>query len=159
MKFTCNGLLCNETFISKIIEVSRGFEQNISMPFVDSHCTPLVTPLTKFMFFIPPPPPPRPFFMHPASGPYHSLSSCTAQISYQVTGLSLPCLPVIHIVLNRTYKNPSTLQTPHINCSSSLPLASPRNTSGLTQTPKLPFNPNCLHPILIVLIPVPPPPH
>ena len=35
-------------------------------------------------------------------------------LSYQVSGLSLSCLSVIHIYLNPTHMNASTLQTPHI---------------------------------------------
>ena len=40
--------------------------------------------------------------------------------SNQISGLSLPCLPVVHIYLNPTKMNPSTLQTPIINCVSLL---------------------------------------
>ena len=57
---------------------------------------------------------PPTFVMHPASDPYPTLSSCPLHISYQVSGLSLPCHPVIHIYLNPTKMNPSTINKPHI---------------------------------------------
>ena len=41
--------------------------------------------------------PPILIVMHPASGQSPPLSSCPIQISYQVSGLPPPCLPVLHI--------------------------------------------------------------
>ena len=55
--------------------------------------------------------PPILIVMHPASGQSPPPSSCPIQISYQVSGLPPPCLPVLQ---NPTYMNPS--KTPHINC-------------------------------------------
>ena len=53
------------------------------------------------------------FVMHPASGPYPPLSSCPVHIPYRVSGLSLPCFPVLHIYSNPTERNPSTQIKPH----------------------------------------------
>ena len=41
--------------------------------------------------------PPILIVMHPASGQSPPLSSCPIQISYQVSGLPPPCLPVLHM--------------------------------------------------------------
>ena len=41
------------------------------------------------------------------------LSSCPAHIPYRVSGLSLPCIPVLHIYSNPTERNPSTYIKPH----------------------------------------------
>ena len=57
---------------------------------------------------------PRTFVMHPASGPYPPLSSFPVHITYRVSGLSLPCFPVLHIYSNPTERNPSTHIKPHI---------------------------------------------
>ena len=57
---------------------------------------------------------PRTFVMHPASGPYPPLSSCPVHITYRVSGLFLPCFPVLHIYSNPTERNPSTHTKPHI---------------------------------------------
>ena len=46
------------------------------------------------------------FVMHPASGSYPPLTSCPVHISYQLSGLSLPCLHVIHIYSNPTKWTP-----------------------------------------------------
>ena len=55
--------------------------------------------------------PPILIVMHPASGQSPPPSSCPIQISYQVSGLPPPCLPVLHIYLKpHTYeplKNPT----------------------------------------------------
>ena len=68
------------------------------------------------------------FFMFPVL-PYFCQPSCIRSVAssvflsctyIQVSGLSLPCLPVLHIYLNPTKMNPSTLQTSHINCVSLL---------------------------------------
>ena len=56
---------------------------------------------------------PRTSVMHPASGPYPPLSSCRVHIPYRVSGLSLPCFPVLHIYSNPTERNPSTYIKPH----------------------------------------------
>ena len=50
---------------------------------------------------------PHAYVMHPASGQYPPPSSCPVQISYQVSGLPPPCLPVLHIYLTPTNMNPS----------------------------------------------------
>ena len=71
---------------------------------------PLVTPgpcLTLCSLY------PRTFVMYPASGPYPPLSSCPVHIPYRVSGLSLPCIPVLHIYINPTERNPSTYIKPH----------------------------------------------
>ena len=76
----------------------------------------------SFMLPVPPPPPPPPYFCHAScirSMPSLVLLSCT-YILNQVSGLSLPCFPVVHIYLNPTNMNPSTLQTPNINSVSLL---------------------------------------
>ena len=57
---------------------------------------------------------PRNIVMHPASGPYPPMSSCPVHITYRVSGLSLPCFPVLHIYSNPTERNPSTHIKPHI---------------------------------------------
>ena len=41
---------------------------------------------------------PRTYVMHPVSGQYPPPSSCPVQISYQVSGLPPPCLPVLTIL-------------------------------------------------------------
>ena len=50
---------------------------------------------------------PHTYVMHPASGQYPPPSSCPVQISYKVSGLPPPCLPVLHIYLTPTNMNPS----------------------------------------------------
>ena len=49
---------------------------------------------------------PRTFAMHPASGLYPPMSSCPVHtcITYRVSGLSLPCFPVLHIYSNPSYQ-------------------------------------------------------
>ena len=72
---------------------------------------PLFTPgprLSSYSLF------PRTFVMHPASGPYPPLSSCPVHITYHVSGLSPPFLPVIRMNSNPTKRNPSTNIKPHI---------------------------------------------
>ena len=49
------------------------------------------------LFVLHVPYPPILIVMHPASGQSPPLSSCPIQISYQVSGLPPPCLPVLHI--------------------------------------------------------------
>ena len=72
---------------------------------------PLVTPRPRLSSYSLSP---RTFVMHPASGPYPPLSSCPVHITYQVSGLSPPCFPVIHMNSNPTERNPSTNIKPHI---------------------------------------------
>ena len=62
--------------------------------------------LSHFLF-------PLPLYLHPASGPYPPLSSCPERITYRVSGLSLPCPPVLHIYSNPTERNPSIHIIPH----------------------------------------------
>ena len=57
---------------------------------------------------------PHTFVMHPASGPYPSLSACPVHITYWVSGLSLPCFPVLQIYSNPTERSPSIHIKPHI---------------------------------------------
>ena len=77
--------------------------------------------LSFFMFPVPPPPPP-PILLSCILHQVCTLPRLPVLYIYSnhVSGLSLPCLPVVNIYFNPTKMNPSTLQTPHINCVSLL---------------------------------------
>ena len=70
----------------------------------------------------PPPPPPPPILLSCILHQVCTLPRLPVLYIYSnhVSGLSLPCLPVVNIYFNPTKMNPSTLQTPHINCVSLL---------------------------------------
>ena len=62
----------------------------------------------------PPPPPPPRYFWHTFCIRFvPSPSSCPVHISYQVSGPSLSCRPVMHIYLNPTAMNPSNSSNPN----------------------------------------------
>ena len=76
-------------------------------PYHPGHSSPRA--LSHFLFSLP-----RTFVMHPASGSYPPLSSCPVHITYRVSGLSLPCFPVLHTYSNPTESNPPTHIKPNI---------------------------------------------
>ena len=86
---------------------------------------------------------PHTYVMHPASGQYPPPSSCPVQISYQVSGLSPPCLPVLHIYLTPTNMNPSnpTYKLCYfINSNNLIQIVTLNITSPLIHPPCLPVS-------------------
>ena len=63
--------------------------------------------LSHFLFPLPP------YFCHASCIRSVRTLPCPVHITYRVSGLSLPCFPVLHIYSNPTERNPSTHIKPH----------------------------------------------